>query len=286
MSGHVTSFYDTHPISAAQILSKVEAARGSLKGLKPEDLFDHDQDHCGGLAANDILAKVAGLEKGKRVLDVCAGLGGPARYQVTKTGCTVVGIDLNESRVQGAQELTKRVGLRSGIRFVTGDAQNLPFNDGEFDAVLSQEAFLHLPDRATALEEVHRVLKPGGRLAMTDWIARPDFSQDDRAAMWEGVAAQSVSSWMDYMAMLEDTGFGSIAISDLTESWAPILKERLAMYESLRRDAQEATGEDPHAKYCEFYRLFVDLVDRGILGGARIVAIKNTDTRDAPSGQA
>ena len=54
MSGHVTTFYDYHPISAEQILSKVEAARGSLKGLKPEDLFDHDQDHYGGVP--DVLA--------------------------------------------------------------------------------------------------------------------------------------------------------------------------------------------------------------------------------------
>jgi len=274
MTGHVTNFYDAHPISADQILAKVSAVRGNLENLKPSDLFDYDQDHYGGLAANDALARVAGIGKHSMVLDVCAGLGGPARYHATKSGSTIVGIDLNQNRVDGARVLSQKVGLANVLEFINGDAQRLPFDDATFDAVMSQEAFLHLLDRSEALAEIHRVLKPAGRLAITDWIASPAFAAADRAAMWEGVAAQAVSSWMDYVAMLEDAGFASIAISDLTQEWAPVLKARLEMYEGLRRDAQAATGEDPHTAYCEFYRRFVDLVDRRILGGARVVAIK------------
>ena len=54
-------FYERHPISAQIILAKLEAAHGTLEGLQPEDLFAHDQDHYGGLAANDALARAAGL---------------------------------------------------------------------------------------------------------------------------------------------------------------------------------------------------------------------------------
>ena len=66
-------FYDRHPISAQIILAKLEAARGTLEGLKPEDLFPHDQDHYGGLAANDALAKSARISIGSKVVDLCAG---------------------------------------------------------------------------------------------------------------------------------------------------------------------------------------------------------------------
>src|SRR5215813_8817262 len=73
-------FYERHPISAQIILAKLEAARGTLEGLKPDDLFAHDQDHYGGLAANDALAQAARIGIGSKVVDLCAGLGGPARY--------------------------------------------------------------------------------------------------------------------------------------------------------------------------------------------------------------
>src|SRR3978361_2063660 len=73
-------FYDRHPITAQIILAKLKATRGTLEGLKPDDLFPHDQDHYGGLAANDVLGKCARIGAGSKVVDLCAGLGGPARY--------------------------------------------------------------------------------------------------------------------------------------------------------------------------------------------------------------
>ena len=60
----VTEMYDRHPISAAQVLAKVTDLRGTLDGVTPPDLFDHDQDHYGGLAANDAIAERAQLAPG------------------------------------------------------------------------------------------------------------------------------------------------------------------------------------------------------------------------------
>jgi len=72
-------FYERHPISSQIILAKLNASRGHLNDVAPEELFPHDQDHYGGLDANDALVQRAGIGKGTRV-DFCAGLGGPARY--------------------------------------------------------------------------------------------------------------------------------------------------------------------------------------------------------------
>src|ERR671913_470171 len=98
---HVLDFYTRHPISAEQIVAKLRADRGDLDSLQPEDLYPHDQDHYGGLAANDALAERAGIRKGDRVADFCAGLGGPARYWAHRFGADVTGIELNPSRVRG-----------------------------------------------------------------------------------------------------------------------------------------------------------------------------------------
>src|ERR1035438_10314419 len=70
----------------------------------------HDQDHYGGLEANDALAERAGICKGTRVVDFCAGLGGPSRYLAHRYGADVTGIELTPARVDGAKELTLLVG--------------------------------------------------------------------------------------------------------------------------------------------------------------------------------
>ena len=62
-------FYDRHPISCEIILAKLRASRGHLDGLRPEDLFPHDQDHYGGVAATDELARGAQVGNGSRVAD-------------------------------------------------------------------------------------------------------------------------------------------------------------------------------------------------------------------------
>src|SRR5260221_8178420 len=109
-------FYDRHPISLEIILAKLRASRGHLDVLRPDDLFPHDQDHYGGLAATDELARGAQIGNGSRVADFCAGLGGTVRYLSHKYGANVTGIELTLSRVARAQELTKRVGLEEKAR--------------------------------------------------------------------------------------------------------------------------------------------------------------------------
>ena len=63
------------------------------------------------------------------VLDVCSGMGGPARYLAWKTGCDVTGLDITASRVEGATELTRLAGLAGSVRFVHGNALAMPFQD-------------------------------------------------------------------------------------------------------------------------------------------------------------
>ena len=271
---HVLAFYDRHPISAADVLTRIKEARGSLERLKPEDVFPFDQDHYGGLAANDDLARAAAIRGDDLVLDLCCGLGGPARYQALSRRCRVVGLDYNEARVKGAADLTRRVNLARRVRFLRGDAQALPFPPESFDAVLSQEALLHIPDKGKALGECVRVLKEGGRIAFTDWIAGGGLTEADRATMWSGVAAQSIQSINQYLALLKAAGFAEVRVVNLSAMWVPILRERLAMYRRLREETCIRTGVDSQAEYCAFYEAFVALVEKGALGGARFAGTK------------
>ena len=83
MNHTAIDFYKRHPITAQMILTKLEAARGTLDAIRrPDELFPHDQDHYGGIAANDALAKCAHIGFGTKVVDLCAGLGAqPATWR-------------------------------------------------------------------------------------------------------------------------------------------------------------------------------------------------------------
>jgi ubiquinone/menaquinone biosynthesis C-methylase UbiE len=267
-------FYERHPISCGIILATLQASRGHLDRLSPEELFPHDQDHYGGLAANEALAERGRIGKGTRVADFCAGLGGPSRYFAHRYGADVTGIELTPARVKGAEELTRRVGLENSVRVIEGNVMQVPLADDSVDVVVSQEALLHVPDKTRALKEAHRILKPGGRLVFTDWVAHRPLSDADKALMWDGMAVTGLYSLSSYAELVGQAGFAVSAVEDLTREWGEILAHRLAMYRKLREETQAAGTPTGHDAFYESYVRFVDLVNEAGLGGGRFAGQK------------
>jgi ubiquinone/menaquinone biosynthesis C-methylase UbiE len=265
---HVSDFYDRHPISEQQVLDAVRRARGPGP-LAADDLFPFDQDHYGGLAAVDALARRAGIEARSRVLDICAGLGGPARFLASRRGCRVVGVELNAGRALGMARLSRLVHLDARVTVVRGDATSLPFAAGRFDACVSQEALLHIADKAAVLAEARRVLAPGGRLAFSDWIAHPALGDGERRRLQDWMAAVTLQSLASYRTLLGQAGFRAVECEDLSDEWRPILGERLAMYRAMREEMTGRLGERRYREYDQLYTFFVGLVDAGKLGGGR-----------------
>lgn len=271
---HVLAFYSRHPISRDQILARLTAQRGHLDGLVPEDLFAHDQDHYGGLAVVDALAERAGIGPCRRVADFCAGLGGPARYLAHKYGAIVTCIELNPDRAPGAADLSRRVGLASRVRVVRGDVMRVPLAAGSMDAVISQEALLHVPDKGATLREAFRILAPGGRMAFTDWAEHRPLDASDREAMWRGIAAQGIQSVETYRGLLEAAGFRDIRAEDLTADWGEILAQRFEMYRRLREETRRAGTPSGDNEFYVAYARLVELVQSRALGGVRFCATK------------
>ncbi len=269
----VIAFYDRHPINAEQVLDAVRRQRSGARGpLTADDLFPFDQDHYGGLAAVDVLARRAGITPSSRVLDLCAGLAGPARFLALRRGCRVVALELNAGRAAGAARLTRLVGLASRVLVVRGDATAPPFSPGRFDACVSQEALLHIADKPAVLAGCHRVLAPGGRIAFTDWIARPALGDLERRRLREWMAATTLRTLDGYRSLLGRTGFSAVEAEDLSDEWRPILRTRLEMYRWLRHDTVARFGEARYREYDQLHAFFVGLVEAGKLGGGRFSA--------------
>jgi sarcosine/dimethylglycine N-methyltransferase len=258
----VIAFYDAHPINEEQILAALKSKHVPLESVTEEILQEHDQDHFGGIEANDILAAKAGIQRQHRVLDVCSGMGGPARYLAHRIGCRVTGLDLTRSRYESAIRLTRLAKLEALVDFRLGDALNMPFEDASFDVVIGQEAWCHVPDKPRLIAECARVVRPGGAIAFTDILRREPLQGGELRRMQEG----------GYSALLTQNGCAVTQLDDLSEHWAQILVQRLAMYRSLEADTVRKFGAEHFRRWDETYAYFVGLYREGKLGGGRFIA--------------
>jgi tocopherol O-methyltransferase len=122
-----------------------------------------------------VLAQSA-LRKGGWALDFGSGIGGPTLHMAKHVGARFVGVTNNESINSRARGRAAERGMADRVSFLTigdTDYRHLPFADDSFDAVFFYESVCHLPDKSDFFAQVHRVLKPGGRLAGIDWLQRP-----------------------------------------------------------------------------------------------------------------
>ncbi len=272
MRDPVVAFYDAHPINEQQILNSLRARGAALDALTEEILKDHDQDHFGGIEANDILAAKAGIRREHRVLDVCSGLGGPARYLALRIGCNVVGLDFTESRHLAAQRLTKMVGLDRLVSFRHGNALDMPFEDESFDVVIGQEGWCHVPDKPKLVAECARVVKSGCVIAFTDILKRESIPNADMLRLRQEMTFPTLETFDGYPRLLAQQGCKLAARDDLSGQWSEILVQRLTMYRSLKDQTIARFGADHFRKWDETYAFFVGLFGTGGLGGGRFVA--------------
>lgn len=270
--GRVREYYDEHPISEAGVLAAL-AGRGLAGSLTADDLFEFDQDHYGGLEAVDALARRAGVGAASRVLDLCAGLGGPARFLASRRGSAVVALELHPGRAAGAARLNRLV-KQTRVSVVRADATALPFTGRAFDACVSQEALLHIADKPTVLAECHRVLVPGGRLAFSDWIAFPSLGDRERERLREWMAATTLQTLDGYRTLLGRAGFSGVEAEDLSGEWRAIVRKRLDLHRALRRQRQARLGAQNYREYDQLHAFFVGLIEAGKLGGGRFAATR------------
>jgi ubiquinone/menaquinone biosynthesis C-methylase UbiE len=161
------------------------------------------------------LVDIAAIAPGNRVLDVASGRGAVLFPAAEKAGASgdALGIDLAEEMVRITNEAAARSGLRPRVRVM--DAERLDFPDAAFDRVLCGFGIMFFPDQARALGEFRRVLKPGGRLAVSTW--RVQQAQEVVAAMIAvGLTPPRSPGWItdpgDLARLLAAAGFGNVRV--------------------------------------------------------------------------
>lgn len=131
--------------------------------------------HIGGAAATEELAELCRLGPGQTILDVGCGVGVTPCFLAKRYGCRVVGVDISPRMVERARERAIREKVADRVEFRVADAQDLPFADAMFDAVITESVTAFPADKQQAVNEYARVTKPGGYVGLNEsaWLKVP-----------------------------------------------------------------------------------------------------------------
>ena len=132
-------------------------------------------NHIGGLRATDDLAQRCHINPESYVLVIGCGTGKTSSYLARKHGCHITGIDISPKMVNLAKKQASKDGVVDRTEFQVADAQNLPFSDNEFDAVIAESVNVFIPDKHQTMTEYVRVVKPEKYVGMNEvtWLQPP-----------------------------------------------------------------------------------------------------------------
>ncbi len=184
-----------------------------------------DSFHPGGLALTERLGELLDLRPGKRVLDVAAGKGASALFLATRFGCQVLGVDYSAQNAAEASATAKEAGVAELVWFRQGDAERLPFEDGEFDAVVCECAYCTFPNKAAAAREFHRVLRPGGRVGLSDLTRSGDLGTELQTLLAWVACLADARPVEEYSLYLRDAGFAEIEIEPHDEALGQMVRD-------------------------------------------------------------
>ncbi|MFP4172044.1 MAG: SAM-dependent methyltransferase [Candidatus Hydrogenedentota bacterium] len=176
-----------------------------------EPIFDASRRTVAHMAS-----KLKNLKNDAKVIDVGAGFGGSARYLARTYGCEVVALNLSEAENERDRQKNKEQGLDHLVTVVDGNFESLPYENESFDIVWCQDSFLHSADRGKVIEEVTRVLKPGGEFIFTDPMQADDAPTDKLQPIYDRINLSSMGSPSFYRQKAKECGLTEVEFEELT----------------------------------------------------------------------
>ena len=241
-----------------------------------------DSFHPGGLRLTERLGELLRLTPESRVLDVASGTGTSAFFLAERFGCHVVGIDYSGQNIVDASHLASAKGLSSLVRFEHGDAEGLRFPDKSFDAIICECAYCTFPNKTDAAREFARVLRPGGRVGLSDLTRGPALPKElDSLLAWITCIAdaQPVETYADCLRSadfeLEKVELHDQALTEMVQQ----IGMKLLSAEVLVGLKKLALPNVDFTSAKQMAQSALSAIQQGQLGYAVLIAVK-TDTLD------
>ena len=170
--------------------------------------------HLGGVEATERLIELCHIEEGKYVLDVGCGAGATPVQLVKRHRCRAVGVDISRRMIERAEEMATREGVGDEIEFRVADAQDLPFDNDLFDAVITESVAAFPEDKQRAVKEFARVTKTGGYVGLNEstWLKTPPPPDVVAWASQEVGAQVRPLAREEWVGLLKNAGLGELVV--------------------------------------------------------------------------
>ena len=205
-------------------------------------LYDPPSEDVGPASARTVetmAAHLRSLGPESRVIDVGAGYGGAARYLARRYGCHVTCLNLSEAQNERNREKNAEQGLADRIEVIDGSFEDIPSLDDSFDVAWSQDAILHSGRRARVLDEVDRVLKPGGEIIFTDPMQADDVPEGVLQPVLDRIHLDSLGSIGFYREQARRLGWSEVEVIEMTHQ---LVNHYTRVGDELRSRREELTS--------------------------------------------
>jgi arsenite methyltransferase len=233
--------------------------------------------HPGGAALTERLGAMLNLGPRSRVLDVAAGRGTSALTLAMRFGCEMIGLDYSRRNLEAAKRDAGERGLSNKVTLYCGDAEQLPFADGAFDAVVCECALCTFPNKQSAAAEFARVLRPGGRIGLSDLTRQGPLPPElESLASWIACIADA-RPLAEYAALLAAAGCKIMATEEHNGALIDFMnhvRTRLLVTEVMLALKKLALPGFDIAAAKDFARHALNAVRAGTLGYAILTATK------------
>lgn len=220
------------------------------------------------------MASLAPLDRESRVLDLGSGYGGPAIFLASTFECHVTGLNVSAVEIEEAERHVKAQGVAELVSFDCGDFHELPYADESFDVVWSQDSLMYGADKRRILQEVHRVLKPGGTIDFTDILVSRDLKAEDRDRLYARVRTPEMWDTERYLVEMIELGFMIERVEDWSQHVASTYAWARQQAMDKRDELESKVGAELVQRTLDGLTFWVDMAERGQVGWVLVVAHK------------